>query len=480
MIACGSSFSLALTEAGIVYSWGDGDSGALGHGKLEDVDEPKKIEYTSKKEPLPPVKFIAAGYSHAMCITQEAEIYTWGSGESGQLGTGNLQNTTFPTKAILPRVKMASASCGMYHTMAVTEDQLLFATGANKNGQLGLPDMTNRNKFEEVLLFKDEPVIRVACGANHTLVLTYSRHVKAFGNNKYYKCAAVDPKKLGQNITIPVEVDIPYEDMNDFAYQIAASMNLSMAITKQGHIFTWGKDSGGLLGWQMDHRHDDKAENDEENGDFDRFKPRRVQGNYLKNTELDNQIDKLSIGLKELKASLAHTVALTNAGELYVWGSNSCGQHGISTEDIHKNFVLKNKGKVSKKVEDLPPEAMPTLVPFFDIKLNKKVTNVAAGYEHIIAVENFTRVFSWGRNLEGQLGLGDSSRSVEHPSQINQLTGYNIREVAASETHSFVLIENGDLYAFGSPMYGKLGIGVTSSLQLTPKKVRNIGFVNPF
>lgn len=64
---------------GTVYSWGEGSSGALGTGSIDDVVEPRKIQFQDAMK----MKFISAGISHSASISVKGELYTWGFGQYG-------------------------------------------------------------------------------------------------------------------------------------------------------------------------------------------------------------------------------------------------------------------------------------------------------------------------------------------------------------------------------------------------------------
>ena len=80
--------TLALTEDGKVFSWGDGDYGKLGHGNAATQKSPKQImgHLTDKV-----VVQISAGYRHSAAVTNEGQLYTWGEGDFGRLGHGDSQ-----------------------------------------------------------------------------------------------------------------------------------------------------------------------------------------------------------------------------------------------------------------------------------------------------------------------------------------------------------------------------------------------------
>lgn len=69
-----------------VFSWGEGDDGKLGHGNRLSLEKPRLIEALKSKR----VRDIACGSSHSAAITSNGELYTWGLGEYGRLGHGDV------------------------------------------------------------------------------------------------------------------------------------------------------------------------------------------------------------------------------------------------------------------------------------------------------------------------------------------------------------------------------------------------------
>lgn len=85
-IAAGFTHSLAVTEKGQVYSWGTGAFHQLGHGNKQDEKQPRLI----KK--LADVKIVQVSCTrgekncHSMAVSEAGEVYTWGAGYKGKLG----------------------------------------------------------------------------------------------------------------------------------------------------------------------------------------------------------------------------------------------------------------------------------------------------------------------------------------------------------------------------------------------------------
>jgi alpha-tubulin suppressor-like RCC1 family protein len=86
-IACGYSVSFVLKEDGSLLSWGNNKSGVLGYGDSENgSDIPKKVQIP---EHSAPIAFFGTAASHAFFISEEGDLYLWGSGDDGKLGMGS-------------------------------------------------------------------------------------------------------------------------------------------------------------------------------------------------------------------------------------------------------------------------------------------------------------------------------------------------------------------------------------------------------
>ncbi|KAH0515912.1 RCC1 and BTB domain-containing protein 1 [Microtus ochrogaster] len=73
-----------------------------------------------------------------MAVLDSGEVYGWGYNGNGQLGLGNNGNQLTPVRvAALHNVCVNQIACGYAHTLALTDDGLLYAWGANTYGQLG-------------------------------------------------------------------------------------------------------------------------------------------------------------------------------------------------------------------------------------------------------------------------------------------------------------------------------------------------------
>ncbi len=101
--------------------------------------------------------------------------------------------------------------------------------------------------------------------------------------------------------------------------------------------------------------------------------------------------------------------------------------------------------------------------------------DVAAGVTHNLAVGSNGRVYAWGRNDDGQLGVGDKSVRTE-PTEVALPADLSFVAVEAGWESSYAVAEDGTLYAWGGDDYGELGTNSYetwgSTDELSPVTVR--------
>ena len=146
-IAAGGMHSLALTESGLVFSWGNGFNGQLGLGSTH--DEPQAAQVFGILAGVT-VKLLAAGAHHSAALSDSGHVYTWGCGECGQLGCGTLSDACLPVLVVW-RQRATEVNCGGHHTAALTAEGKLFTWGSGQRGQLGLGNHVKELKLGRVV-----------------------------------------------------------------------------------------------------------------------------------------------------------------------------------------------------------------------------------------------------------------------------------------------------------------------------------------
>jgi alpha-tubulin suppressor-like RCC1 family protein len=103
-------------------------------------------------------------------------VFTWGFGNEGQLGHGDKSDQFQPRKIANLKSKVKAISCGGAHTALLTEAGKLLMVGRGREGQLGREQKDESNSgytllAKEVEQLPTAPIMKVRCGASHTLVL---------------------------------------------------------------------------------------------------------------------------------------------------------------------------------------------------------------------------------------------------------------------------------------------------------------------
>jgi alpha-tubulin suppressor-like RCC1 family protein len=93
-VSSGWDHSLALCTDGVLFSWGAGQHGKLGHGNEDSLSIPCII--TALEGIV--VREVSAGCEHSVCVTAEGEVFVWGLADGGRLGLSNSTAVMSPIK----------------------------------------------------------------------------------------------------------------------------------------------------------------------------------------------------------------------------------------------------------------------------------------------------------------------------------------------------------------------------------------------
>ena len=243
-IATGAYYTLVLKEDGTVWSAGYNGNGELGNGTTENKTNFVQV-IKNDGEALDNIKAIAAGYNTSYAITNDGEVYTWGYNGKGQMGFGDTSSRTSATKTTLAGIKQISA--GEHYTIALAEDGTVYVSGRNTEGQLGIGNdstiytwskMKNINGTAQM-----ENVKQVATGIYHTVVLTNDGNMYATGYNNVYQLAdgssstktKLQPMKSSDGSNMKNIKSIYAEGYNTFA------------ITNENELYSVGYNNYGQL-----------------------------------------------------------------------------------------------------------------------------------------------------------------------------------------------------------------------------------------
>jgi alpha-tubulin suppressor-like RCC1 family protein len=336
--------------------------------------------------------------------TTGGTLQGWGDNLNGQLGNGTATNSDKPVTVDLPvGTTVTAVATGGKHSLALTSTGQVLAWGDNYNGQLGDGTTTDSHTPVPVKLPPGVVATGVAAGEDDSLAVTSTGQVYSWGDNFY--------GQLGDGGTtqsdLPVQAVLP---AGTKVVAVRASYNYCMALTAGGHVLTWGYDGSGQLG----------------NG-------------YLTASEVPARIDApAGTTVTQIANGGYDGLALTSTGRLLAWGSDQFGQLG----DGSRKSALK---PVAVK---LPP--------------GTRLTAIGAGSQHSLALTSAGRVLAWGWNAYGQLGDGTTTSS-DLPVQVRIPAGVTVTAVSAGGGFSLALTSKGQILTWGNNGFGQLGDGTTTS-----------------
>mmetsp|Transcript_5279 Transcript_5279/g.17018 ORF Transcript_5279/g.17018 Transcript_5279/m.17018 type:complete len:388 (+) Transcript_5279:129-1292(+) len=199
---------------------------------------------------------------------------------------------------------------------------------------------------------------------------------------------------------------------------VAAGVSLSLAVTFDGEVYSWGQGTMGQLG----------------------------HGTWTSSQSTPRQITALaSERVVAVEAGFIHALALAESGAVYAWGAGADGRLGHGNDEHFST---------PRRIEALA---------------GRHVHAVAAGYESSLALTSDGVVLSWGRGALGQLGHGGNPqpRSEPLPRVIDALRGTPIASVTAGNKRSLALSRSGGVYSWGDGAGGQLGHGDEPHTRLT-------------
>lgn len=361
------------------------------------------------------------------------------------------ENTLKPPLPIFSHPKPRVLSSGYYH-VGLIRNSFLYTWGSSSSGCLGFGPMVTKYSLPQqvdVLNCYQVEALSVACGKNHTLVLT-NFGVFSWGSNAY--------GQLGIS-TMIFQASYPtlIESLSTAnVIDITAGQYHNLALTAEGKVFSWGWGVHGQLG------HADIN---------DSYKPKKII----------HLADKV---VTQIAAGHAHSVVLSSDGVVYSFGSNSFGQLG--------------NGSSTK-----------SCVPV-QILLNEKIILIATNYFHSLAVGFDNKLYMWGASPQVLRHQVHNYKRIKVTQQVDKnsdpppeidwalTTPFSIDnnhlfpalvatdnvegqivQISTGCNHSALLTKDGSLYTWGQNFDGQIGNGSRAEVQLpTVVKVNPLNTLN--
>jgi hypothetical protein len=180
-VTCNRGHAAFVTRCGTLWTVGDNSDGALGLG-LSSAEQPAVL-HPHKVANLAGVLDASCGLYHTMAVTAGGELYGSGCNLHGQLGLAQVQHDSAGRFLRVPlpqargpaeqcqRERAAQVVCGHFATMVVTRTGRVLACGRGAYGSLGLGDTADHDELTPLALLETTRCVQLACGRAHTVFL---------------------------------------------------------------------------------------------------------------------------------------------------------------------------------------------------------------------------------------------------------------------------------------------------------------------
>ena len=146
-----------------------GDYGKLGHAGVATEKYPRLITGILSGKV---VKCISAGFRHSAAVTESGELYTWGEGESGRLGHGDTNDRQVPT-LVKDVCNVGLVACGGSHTLAASVcGKIVWSFGAGEYGKLGHGSVMREIRPKVIEALSGYTVVKLAAAAYASFCIT--------------------------------------------------------------------------------------------------------------------------------------------------------------------------------------------------------------------------------------------------------------------------------------------------------------------
>lgn len=350
--------------------------------------------------------------------------------------SGQDVNRTYTINGITVSAQSASGGSLGTHTLAIDNNGVLFAWGANSQGQIGnnstiTPQTTPLNISNYGSLYT-KTIKCVAGGNTFTMAIDTTGNIHAWGynlNGQLGRGNTVSPQTSPINITT-------YGTLNGNTFKaVACGVNHTLVIDSLGLVHSWGENGWGQTGTAN---------------------ITNPQPTPLKTSLYGSLVGKTIVAISCCSYS---SIALDSTGQVHTWGLNNLGQLGNNT---------------------INDSSIPINISTFGSLNGKTIVAISSGYNHTFALDSTGQLHCWGENPYGNLGNNTTNNSLIpiNVSGFGSILNKQIKAVACGTYHTVCVDTTNNIHTWGDNRQGQLGRGNTTSPQLIPINITSFGSLN--
>ena len=354
-------------------------------------------------------------------LFREGNLWTWGRGNNGQLGTANATNRSTPVTTFAGGTDWKQVASGSDHTAAIKTDGTLWTWGYGGSGQLGtylIP--TNPFRVTPITTFAGGTNWKqVSCGSLHSAAIKTDGTLWTWGHNGgtvlFYGALGTND---ATNRSTPVTTFAGGTNWK----QVSAGTDFTAAIKTDGTLWTWGevRSKGSNSG---------KLANNSTSGSYTPITTFAGGTNW-----------------KQVSCGTNHAAAVKTDGTLWVWGANAESSLGVNSSVT----------------------SIITPVTTFAGGTNwNQVSCSSANQSHTAAIKTDGTLWLWGDSNFSELGIGVTTGNISTP-VTTFAGGTNWKQVSCGVNFTTAIKTDGTLWLWGNGSNGRLGNGITTGNISTP------------
>ena len=379
-------------------------------------------------------------------------LYMWGDNSQGTLGKSFAGVSSISSPIQVDSSQWSRLSIGTLHTLAIKSNGTLWAWGGNLYGQCGFDTAAGQYKSSPVAVGTGWQTVDVSLGGAWALGIKTDGTLWAWGNNAVGALGTASLISTSSPVLVSGPAGASWS-------AISAGTSHALAITTLGRLYAWGSNVSGRLG---------------DLTIVTKSSPVLVSG-------------PAATSWLAVSAGGGHSIAITTGQVGYIWGNGANGQLGngstvfnlsspvittsspttsIAAGETHTLVLFQGRPYAtgSASAGQLGNSSLLQVSGYVIVSgpAATSWTSVSAGLSHSAGITAAGRLYAWGLNTSGQVGI-NSLTSVSSPVLVSGPAATSWSFVRIKNQTSLAITNLGVLYAWGNNTLGNLGIGTLGS-----------------
>lgn len=351
-------------------------------------------------------------------IYENDNFEVMGLNNYGQLGLGDhINRRKLSINPVMSKQKILKVSCGYEHVIAMMNNQTVFGWGSNREGQLGIGRDT-KEISTPLLIYFQQSVIDIACGKNHSLFITEMQQEREEDSDtkpkEVYDCSI-------NNTTIFKRINEEKEEEKEDLDLLRKQYLHNLDININDEINTLlGNDLAGNLEKIVYTEEEKKDKKLDKNSHMD--SKEELKSNSESLSDLNEDID-TSMQIEKKRKTI----------QIFACGNGSHGKLGFEKEESVYYPKQINLDNVLKK--------------------NDYIHSIYSNCEHNAMITKRGKLFTWGFNKNGELGINSTKSSYKLKSihmYNSQLKNERILKVSLGKLYSACLTTSQQFFIWGN------------------------------